>query len=359
VATARRRRTIVITDRLNRDELSHSTASIELLHVRFRRWQASTLVIDLESTVSMKNPDFDVSRLRAIATLAVFAGALSACGGGGDAGSVPVTAPSVSAATAGAAKYSQRVLLTLTGTNLDQGLTVAATGCSNVAPSVTPASTPTTAYYQCTASALGNGQFTVTRSSDGAMLASAAFVVPVPTVTMTLTNGTGGAVNGSLVVTLAPDKTPLTVDNFLAYVNAGFYDGTVFHRLSPGFVVQGGGYVAPVNRATPTAKPANAPIALEVDKGLSNTQWTIAMARTTNAASATSQFFINLADNSASLDPSPLNGAGYAVFGTVSSGTATVTSITTAPCATIPLFLPSGDCTPTPNVVVSSAVQTQ
>ena len=307
----------------------------------------------------MKNPIFDARRLRANATLTVLAGLLSACGGGGGAGSVPVTAPTVSIATAGAAKYSQRVLLTLNGTNLDQGLTVAATGCVNVVPSVTPASTPSTAYYQCTASAVGNGQFTVTRSSDGAMLAGAAFVVPMPQVTMTLTNCVGGAVNGSIVIALAPDKTPLTVDNFLAYVNAGFYDGTVFHRLSPGFVVQGGGYVAPVDSNTPTAKPTNAPIALEVNKGLSNTQWTIAMARTANAASATSQFFINLADNSASLDPGPLNGAGYAIFGTVSSGTATLTSITTAPCATIPLFLPSGDCTPTPNVVVSSAVQTQ
>ena len=312
----------------------------------------------------MKNPVFDVSTLRAAATLAVFASALSACGGGGgggDAGSGPVSAPTVSVATAGEAKYSQRVLLTINGSNLNQGLSVAATGCVNVAPSVTPASTSTTAYYQCTASAVGNGQFTVTRSSDGATLAGAAFVVPVPKVTMTLTNGAGGAVNGSIVITLAPDKTPLTVDNFLAYVNTGFYDGTVFHRLSPGFVVQGGGYVAPVDNNTPTAKPTKAPIALEVNKGLSNTQWTIAMARDKDQVdSATSQFFINLVDNSASLDPRPIiNGPGYAVFGTVSSGTPTVTSITTAPCATIPLFLFAGECTPTPNVVISSAVQTQ
>lgn len=312
----------------------------------------------------MKNPNFGVSRLNAAATLVVLASALSACGGGGgggDAGSVPVTAPTVSVATAGAAKYSQRVLLTINGTNLDQGLTVAATGCVNVVPSVTPASTPTTAYYQCTASAVGNGQFTVTRRSDGATLAGAAFVVPVPKVTMTLANGNGGAVNGSIVITLAPEKTPLTVDNFLAYVNAGFYDGTVIHRVSPGFVVQGGGYAAPVNSNTPTAKPTNAPIALEVNKGLSNTQWTIAMARDKDqVASAASQFFINLADNSASLDPSPIiNGPGYAVFGMVSSGTATVTSIATAPCLAIPLFLFDGDCTPTPNVIINSAVQTQ
>ena len=309
----------------------------------------------------MKNSVFDVSRLRAIAALFAFASALSACGGGGDGGSAPVSGPTVSLATAGAAKYGQRVILAVNGSALDQGLTVAATGCVDLVPSPTPASTATTAYYQCTASALGNGQFTITRKGDGVTLATAAFVVPVPQVTMTLTNGTGGAVNGSIVITLAPDKAPLTVDNFLAYVNAGFYDGTVFHRLSPGFVVQGGGYAAPVDSNTPTAKPANAPIALEVNKGLSNTQWTIAMARDKDRpASATSQFFINLADNSTSLDPRPIiNGAGYAVFGTVSSGTDTVTRITTAPCVAIPFFLFNGECTPTPNVVVSSAVQTQ
>ena len=350
----------MVADRRNRDEVSHSAATIGLRHdVRDAVKRPVSGTLYFESMVSMKNPVFDLSRLRAAPTLTAFAGLLSACGGGGGGGSVPVTAPTVSAATAGAAKYSQRVLLTINGTNLDQGLAVAATGCVNVVPSVTPASTPTTAYYQCTASSLGNGLFTVTRSSDGATLASAAFVVPVPKVTMTLTNGNGGAVNGSIVITLAPDKAPLTVGNFLAYVNAGFYEGTVFHRLSPGFVVQGGGYVAPVDSNTPTAKPTNPPIALEVNKDLSNTQWTIAMARTAITASATSQFFINLADNSASLDPSPLNGAGYAVFGTVSGGTDTVTSIAMAPCVTIPLFLPSGDCTPTPNVVVSSAVQTQ
>ncbi|MBC8058617.1 MAG: peptidylprolyl isomerase, partial [Rhizobiales bacterium] len=118
---------------------------------------------------------------------------------------------------------------------------------------------------------------------------------------MTLSNG--AAVTGTIVVTLAPDKTPITVDNFLAYVNSGFYNGTVIHRVSPGFVIQGGGYAAPIDTTTPTPKTANAAIALEVGKGLSNTQWTIAMARSSDPASATSQFYVNLVDNSSSLDP--------------------------------------------------------
>jgi cyclophilin family peptidyl-prolyl cis-trans isomerase len=292
--------------------------------------------------------------------ITILASALGACGGGGDGGSGGgAGGPSVSSATTGAAKYSQTLVLTVNGSGLDQGLSVSATGCrtpvlSTTAPFV---STATTAYYSCAVSAVGAGQFVVTRSSDTAALATVPFTVPVPQVTMTVSNGAG--VDGTIVFTLAPDKTPLTVDNFLAYVNAAFYDGTVIHRVSPGFVVQGGGYAAPVVDATATTKPANAPIALEVNKGLSNTQWTVAMARTSDPASATSQFFINLVDNSSVLDPSPINGAGYAVFGSVSAGTATVTSVVGAPCTAIPFFLPSGECTPNPNVVVTSAVQTQ
>jgi peptidyl-prolyl cis-trans isomerase A (cyclophilin A) len=173
---------------------------------------------------------------------------------------------------------------------------------------------------------------------------------------MTVTNNAGVA--GSFVITLAPDKTPVTVDNFLAYVNSHFYDGTVFHRVSPGFVLQGGGYAAPLVDNTAPLKTTLAPIALEVNKGLGNTQWTVAMARTSDANSATSQFFINLVDNSTVLDPSALT-AGYAVFGSVTTGTSTVTTITAAPCSAIALFLPAGDCTPMPNVVLTSAMQTQ
>lgn len=286
---------------------------------------------------------------------------ITACGGGGGGGgtgSGSGTAATVASALAGTPKYSQKLLLTVSGSNLDQGLAVTATGCSGItlstsAPSV---STATTAYYQCTVSA-SVGQFVVTRMSDNATLKTTTFNVLPPQVTMTVSNGAG--VNGTLVVTLAPNQTPLTVDNFLAYVNARFYDGTVFHRVSPGFVIQGGGYAAPVDNANVTPKATNAPIALEVGKGLTNTQWTIAMARSADPASATSQFFINLVDNSALLDPSTVNGAGYAVFGSVAASGATVAAIAGAPCTAIPFFLPSGECTPWPNVVITSAVQTR
>jgi cyclophilin family peptidyl-prolyl cis-trans isomerase len=125
------------------------------------------------------------------------------------------------------------------------------------------------------------------------------------------------------------------------------------HRVVPGFVVQGGGFLPLNGGTTPTAKPTNPPIVLEVGKGLSNLQWTVAMARLAQADTATSQFFINLVDNVA-LDT---NAGGYAVFGNVSSGTAVVTALTGVTCAA-PVAGFSG-CWPNPDVVITSATQTQ
>jgi peptidyl-prolyl cis-trans isomerase A (cyclophilin A) len=291
---------------------------------------------------------------RALASLAI-AAALAACGGGGGSDPSPGgDVPTVASAVASAPMYGKSLVLTLTGSHLAQGLAVSATGCDDVAI-VASSSGATTAQYSCTVSAMGAGQFVVKRTDTGATLSTVPFTVPAPQVTMAFNNG--AAVNGTIVLTLAPDKTPATVKNFLAYVNSGFYAGTVFHRVSPGFVVQGGGYTAPLDANTQVLKPTNAPIALEVGKGLSNTQWTVAMARADDPASATSQFFINLVDNSGFLDPGIT--AGYAVFGTVTSGTADVSAIVGAPCTAIPLFLASGECTPTPNMVISSATQTR
>jgi len=291
----------------------------------------------------------------ALLSMACVLGLVACGGGGGTADGGSGTPPSVTSAVAGSAKYGQKLALTVAGSNLDQGLSVSATGCQEVTRDAA-GSSAATARYQCTVFAMGAGQFVVTRTSDGATLATAPFNVPAPQVTLTVSNG--AAVGGTVVLTLAPDKAPITVDNFLAYVNSGFYDGTVIHRVSPGFVIQGGGYTAPLDASTQTIKPATrAPIALEVGKGLSNAQWTIAMARTADPASATSQFFINLVDNSGSLDPGL--SAGYAVFGSVTSGTGNVSGIAAAPCTAIPLFLPSGECTPSPNVLVTSAVQSQ
>jgi len=121
---------------------------------------------------------------------------------------------------------------------------------------------------------------------------------------------------GDVVIALAPDKAPATVENFLAYVRDGFYDGTVFHRVIAGFMIQGGGFGPDFER-----KPTRDPIRNEADNGLKNDNGTVAMARTGDPHSATAQFFINVADNDFlnHTAPNP-RGWGYAVFGRVVEG---------------------------------------
>jgi cyclophilin family peptidyl-prolyl cis-trans isomerase len=132
---------------------------------------------------------------------------------------------------------------------------------------------------------------------------------------------------GNIEITLNMAKAPVTVNNFVKYVKEGFFDGTVFHRVIPGFMIQGGGF-------TPegTQKKTHQPICLESKNGLKNTKGTIAMARTNDPDSATSQFFINLIDNSF-LNASPGN-QGYAVFGQVAVGMEAVDAISAAKTAT-------------------------
>ena len=124
------------------------------------------------------------------------------------------------------------------------------------------------------------------RSPSGSVLLSATFTVPQPQVTLATSQST-------VVLELNPAQAPVTVNNFLAYVNDGFYTGTLFHRVIPNFMIQGGGYTSGlVARRTPYG-----PILLESNNGLSNLRGTVAMARTSVANSATSQFFINHVDN--------------------------------------------------------------
>ncbi len=132
---------------------------------------------------------------------------------------------------------------------------------------------------------------------------------------------------GSFVVELYADKAPATVDNFMRYVNEGFYQGTIFHRVIPGFVVQVGGYTKDYQQ-----KPTHAPVKNEAGNGLKNATATLSMARTNDPNSATSQFFINLKDNNF-LDyraPNPRE-YGYTVFGRVVHGMDVVEKIAAIP----------------------------
>ncbi|MCZ8073371.1 MAG: peptidylprolyl isomerase [Paucibacter sp.] len=133
---------------------------------------------------------------------------------------------------------------------------------------------------------------------------------------------------GEIVVELETVKAPITTANFLAYVKSGFYKDTIFHRVVPGFVAQGGGFVS-----GGTAKAgALAPIALENQNGLSNLKYTIAMARTSAVDSATSQFYFNTVDNKSLDYSSAVAGKnGYAVFGRIISGKETVDAINAEP----------------------------
>ncbi|HVL58715.1 MAG TPA: peptidylprolyl isomerase [Burkholderiaceae bacterium] len=126
---------------------------------------------------------------------------------------------------------------------------------------------------------------------------------------------------GEFVVELYPDKAPQTVSNFLQYVNDGFYSGTIFHRVIGNFMIQGGGFTRDMSR-----KQTRAPIPLESKNGLRNDTGWLAMARTSQPDSATSQFFINTVDNTGLNHPQP-DGHGYAVFGRVIRGMETVNQI--------------------------------
>lgn len=121
---------------------------------------------------------------------------------------------------------------------------------------------------------------------------------------------------GTIVLELDSEKAPATVENFVDYAKSGFYDGTVFHRVIPGFMIQGGGFEPGMNQ-----KPTRASIKNEADNGLANDIGTIAMARTSDPNSATSQFFINAKDNDfLNYTSSSPQGWGYCVFGKVVEG---------------------------------------
>ena len=132
---------------------------------------------------------------------------------------------------------------------------------------------------------------------------------------------------GTVVIELYPDKAPLTVDNFLQYVKDRHYDGTVFHRVIPGFMIQGGGFGPDFSE-----KPARKPVRNEAANGLRNETGTIAMARTPNPHSATAQFFINVANNESLNFRFPTQeGYGYCVFGKVVKGMDVVSRIVKVP----------------------------
>ncbi|WP_159566993.1 peptidylprolyl isomerase [Budvicia diplopodorum] len=151
---------------------------------------------------------------------------------------------------------------------------------------------------------------------------------------------------GNIEIELDNEKAPVSTKNFLTYVNDDFYNGTIFHRVIPGFMAQGGGFTADMNQKKP-----NEPIANEAKNGLKNVRGSVAMARTNVVDSATSQFFINVVDNDF-LDNTPDN-FGYAVFGKVVKGMDVVDKMMVAPTQSVGGHQ---DVPVTPIVIISAKV---
>ena len=178
----------------------------------------------------------------------------------------------------------------------------------------------------------------------GASICATGFAADAPRVKLATTAG-------DIVIEVYPDKAPKTAENFLEYVRAKHYDGTIFHRVIDRFMIQGGGFDPKMNE-----KPTRPPVVLEAKearaKGLKNVPGTIAMARTSDPDSATGQFFINVADNSGRLDPTERN-PGYTVFGKVVSGMDVVEKIKGVATGNVGMY---NDVPLTPVVINSATI---
>jgi peptidyl-prolyl cis-trans isomerase A (cyclophilin A) len=233
----------------------------------------------------------------------------AACGGGVDAD----FAPKVTAVKALTLQYGKTATLQLGGRHMRLSMVVDTGGlCTN--PSFSPASTTELMVFNCTVTATGSMPVTV-RAANGDVIHQTTLTVPNPQVALSTTQG-------AITLELNPTEAPISVDNFLAYVQSGYYKDTLFHRVISGFVVQGGGFTAGMVKK----EGQRAPIALESQNGLRNLRGTVAMARTDVPNSATSEFFVNLVDN-AFLDYRGDNNPGYTVFGSVVSGLEVVDAI--------------------------------
>lgn len=279
-------------------------------------------------TETMKGDTLSLSTLRAVVSSVTESSNIAGDLSGSILASIaqaPRTASVNSITTNGSLTYDAVATFSVTGSDLDTPVNVTADGCAGAA--VLPGSTVSELKFTCRPNR--DGTISVSLSTPvGVPLRSANFSVPKPMVRMTTTLGT-------LLIELEPSKAPLTVNNFLGYVQDGFFLNTVFHRIISNFMVQGGGYTFTTNYFY--KNPTRAAIKLEKTSatGLSNTAGTIAMARTAAPDSATSQFFINLEDNLFLNAQFSADGNGYAVFGSVVSSPEVNSAATLAALRTV------------------------
>lgn len=289
---------------------------------------------------------------------AALAVGLSACGGGGGGGSsdAPNQAPTAVGRVVGEAVLQAETKLDASGSSDADGSIAShswaygdgQTGTSDTHVYATAGSYTATLTVTDNAGATATSQVNVTVgkcSADGLARVNAS---SQKTGVCMQTN------RGELVLELFPTQAPVTVSNFLAYVDSGFYNGTLFHRAEPGFVIQGGGYSTGMVLKAPTRDP----IVLESANGLANARYTVAMARTNVANSATSQFFVNLQANTfLNYNPTLGTANGYAVFGqvlqtaTADAVLASIANSRTNPSGGLSIIDPSNE------VVIRSAVR--
>ena len=237
---------------------------------------------------------------------------LSGCGGGSE------FAPVVTGVKVQSIQYGRTATIYIGGKDLRSTLNVDTSG-SCVNSSYASNSTTDVLVFNCLVSKTGDMPFVI-KTAEGESIYSTSVNVPLPQVVLITSKG---ALTFELV---DPAVAPSSVNNFLNYVNKGFYRDTLFHRVIPGFVVQGGGFtVGMVKKSGQTA-----PIELESNRGLSNLRGSLAMARAPAPNSAQSEFYINLVDN-LSLDYRNAANPGYAVFGRVIQGLDVIDTISTVP----------------------------
>lgn len=283
--------------------------------------------------------------LGALASLAF----LSGCGGSGSSSGTLATVSSVSITptlntSPTVVAYRQNITMVVNGQNLQQGININNPGCTNLTES--PGGSNTQRTFSCKIIHVGPFNMNITDSANN-QLYYAAMSVPLaarPQVTLATSMG-------NIVVELNPGAAPISVDNFLDYVETGFYSNTIFHRAD-NQVIQAGGYTPSLTALIPTYSA----ITLEstLTTGLSNTQGTIGMASTSAANSATSQFYFNVVDNSSIFNATTTSG-GYAVFGTIVSGLNVMQAIDAVPTSAQG-GLPTVPVTP---VIITSATRTQ
>ncbi|WP_284615595.1 peptidylprolyl isomerase [Aquabacterium humicola] len=282
--------------------------------------------------------------MRILSTLLALgcAGLMAACGGGGDAGA-SVSNMSATPSTIG---YGKMLVVNVSGSGLATSTASVEPGCT-----MTPTSrSDTAAAFTCRVLATGDLRVRV-RNNEGKELASLRIDVAIPQVSMTVKQG---AATGTMVIELDPAAAPKTAENFMIYVNTGqcFYRDTLFHRVIPNFVVQAGGYS---NGFTPKTG-LGPPIVLESNNGLKNLRGTIAMARTDEPNSATSQFYFNVKDNP-DLDYKSAENPGYAVFGRILPDVQDGLKVIDAIAAVATQATPGFPNAPVENVTISACSQ--